>query len=607
MKIIKIHIDGFGRLHGFDIEPDGKLTVFFGHNEAGKTTLHLFIRSMFYGASTKKRLGLKSVYERMRPWKNPEEYGGSMEIEFDNARYLIERNFNKAPDDLSVSRITEQGPVPCEEPQQLMDRFLNGLSETAYVNTVSSGQLGAATQRDLAAELRKYASNVSGTMNPDLDADRAIELLQNKKSALEAQIDEEAAKEHNVVLGEIRRIEQELSLPENENQIPQYKDAVSRIRLESDQLYERALGNQEELTETEEKLRERGFSGMEEVSEASESVENAYADYMGLQAKAEGKLPLILAVLFLVGAAGSAAAPWVLQKQDMLLVFVLAAVILLLAAIACLRTHSGRKKAANAARLGAQERLSDYIEFDGADEDRVNLFRVFIEESRQLAAKVAELKDRQQQYAADRERINREYAVCLNDLETQQQTREKVEETLSRLSQLQLRAASLDKKVRDNNKLREEIESVELAEETLTDLASQIRSAAGTYINSAASGMLSEFTDGAYNSINAGVNYDISLNSGDGMISVNDLSAGTADQAYLAIRLATIRFIAGEDDPLPLILDDSFNLYDEQRLTSSLKFLSECYRGQLLIFTCQKREESTLEALGVPYSKAVLT
>ena len=87
MKIIKIHIDGFGRLHGFDIEPDGKLTVFFGHNEAGKTTLHLFIRSMFYGASTKKRLGLKSVYERMRPWKNPEKYGGNMEIEFDNALY----------------------------------------------------------------------------------------------------------------------------------------------------------------------------------------------------------------------------------------------------------------------------------------------------------------------------------------------------------------------------------------------------------------------------------------------------------------------------------------------------------------------------------------
>ncbi len=607
MKILKIQIDGFGKLHQFEVEPDGNVTVFFGHNEAGKTTLHLFIRSMFYGASTKRRLGLKSVYERMRPWNDPEVYRGSMEIEFEGDRYLIERDFSKAPDDLTVSRLTEDGPAVCEEPEKLMERFLNGMSETAYVNTVSAGQLGAAVQRDLSTELRKYASNVSGTMNPDLDADRAVELLQKEKSRLEEGLDQEAARERNRVLGEIRKIEEELGLPEFENNIPEYKETVSRIRLESDRLYEEALHNQEELERAEEKLRKLGFSGSEEVRTASESVEASYADYQALQAKAKGNLAFFLGVLLLITAACAAGAPWFLHRQDLMIVGILVGAAFLVLALICFYLSSGRKKDAALSRASVSGKLSAYIGLADPDEEGIDMFRALIKEVGGLSEQVDELRTKQRAYTEDRERINREYAASLIDLENRQQCREEAEKKLTRLDRLRFEAAALDKKVKANSRIREEIESVELAEETITGLASEIRRAAGTYINSAASGILSEFTDQAYDSINAGVNYEISLNSANGMIPVQDLSAGTADQAYLAIRLATVRFIAGEDDPLPLILDDSFNLYDEERLSSSLKFLAECYRGQMLIFTCQKREKNTLDGLGIPYTEVVLT
>ena len=163
------------------------------------------------------------------------------------------------------------------------------------------------------------------------------------------------------------------------------------------------------------------------------------------------------------------------------------------------------------------------------------------------------------------------------------------------------RAAALRKTVRINNSLRENTEAIEMAEETIGELAASIKNAAGTYINKEASSMVSALTGNVYDSISAGMDYDIKLNSPDGMISVSDMSAGTADQVYLAVRLATVRFMAGEDDPLPLILDDSFNLYDDERLTQALSFLAENYRGQILIFTCQNREEEALTAEGIAF------
>ena len=107
--------------------------------------------------------------------------------------------------------------------------------------------------------------------------------------------------------------------------------------------------------------------------------------------------------------------------------------------------------------------------------------------------------------------------------------------------------------------------------------------------------MVEGLTGGAYTSVNAGRQYDISLNSHDGMISVKDVSAGTADQVYLAMRLATIRFIVGEDDAIPLVLDDSFALYDDERLRKSMRFIADNYRGQVVIFSCQNREAEALK------------
>ena len=67
------------RFRDFTLELSDGINVITGPNEAGKSTIHLFIRSMLYGADKKRRGAQRPVYERMRPWHTPDIYGGRIE------------------------------------------------------------------------------------------------------------------------------------------------------------------------------------------------------------------------------------------------------------------------------------------------------------------------------------------------------------------------------------------------------------------------------------------------------------------------------------------------------------------------------------------------
>ena len=56
MKINDIQIDGFGVWSGLELKDlSGKLTVIYGPNEAGKTTLMEFVRTQLFGLNESRR------------------------------------------------------------------------------------------------------------------------------------------------------------------------------------------------------------------------------------------------------------------------------------------------------------------------------------------------------------------------------------------------------------------------------------------------------------------------------------------------------------------------------------------------------------------------
>ncbi len=84
-------------------------------------------------------------------------------------------------------------------------------------------------------------------------------------------------------------------------------------------------------------------------------------------------------------------------------------------------------------------------------------------------------------------------------------------------------------------------------------------------------------------------------------IEAGKLSTGTIDQLYLSLRLSMIDELSKES--LPIILDETFAYFDNNRLENVIKYLNdELNNHQAIIFTCSNREKDILEKLNIKYN-----
>ena len=141
-----------------------------------------------------------------------------------------------------------------------------------------------------------------------------------------------------------------------------------------------------------------------------------------------------------------------------------------------------------------------------------------------------------------------------------------------------------------------ELESLALALTTLESLSSSMRKRIGCRLQNRMEEILGEMTEGKYNRIFLDDQMKIHLLAWDRQVSLYQLSRGTVEQVYFALRMAVSEVLC--EEPLPILLDDVFAMYDEKRLEQTLSWL-ERRGGQILIFTCHRREIELLEKLGI--------
>jgi uncharacterized protein YhaN len=82
-------------------------------------------------------------------------------------------------------------------------------------------------------------------------------------------------------------------------------------------------------------------------------------------------------------------------------------------------------------------------------------------------------------------------------------------------------------------------------------------------------------------------------------VSVAGLSAGTRDQLYLALRLATLeRYLDQTEEPMPFIVDDILINFDDKRSAATLHVLVELSKKtQVILFTHHSRVRELAESL----------
>ena len=128
--------------------------------------------------------------------------------------------------------------------------------------------------------------------------------------------------------------------------------------------------------------------------------------------------------------------------------------------------------------------------------------------------------------------------------------------------------------------------AVELASEALRRADETLRARFSPQITAEAGHILAELTENKYPRVLLEPDMHLSVREADGQVMrpAAAMSCGTADQMYLALRLAMCRRLLPPD--APMVLDDALVNFDPARTRAALRVLREEPR-QILLFTCR--------------------
>ena len=144
--------------------------------------------------------------------------------------------------------------------------------------------------------------------------------------------------------------------------------------------------------------------------------------------------------------------------------------------------------------------------------------------------------------------------------------------------------------------------SMNLAKEVLNNTYEKMKNSVTPKFTQNLSHNISSITEGKYNKVmfNEEEGLIVELESGD-YIPVNRFSIGTIDQLYLSLRLSMIDELSEES--VPILLDEVFAFYDDERLKNILEYLNVKFKNrQIIIFTCTNREKNILENKNIDYN-----
>lgn len=219
MEFRELKITDFGKFHQKNISLKEGINLIYGENEAGKSTLHGFLRGMLFGIDKLRgRASKEDIYTRFQPWENPSLYRGSLDFSVEEKNYRIIRNFdknNKSTSFLDLDTGRELEPIYIQE-------LLGGLTESGYVNTISIEQQKIRTGAELAGEVRNYITNLSLTKNNEVDVNKALTFLHNKKRELEGKRPLQELKDVK------RKIEQALAMEQKADSLMNQLNTITK-------------------------------------------------------------------------------------------------------------------------------------------------------------------------------------------------------------------------------------------------------------------------------------------------------------------------------------------------------------------------------------------
>ena len=193
------------------------------------------------------------------------------------------------------------------------------------------------------------------------------------------------------------------------------------------------------------------------------------------------------------------------------------------------------------------------------------------------------------------ERINN---LNLN-LHTKETEKQVMNEKLDNLAKIDEELSTALEEKEELNSLNN---SFNIAKECMEIAYEKIRNSLSPEFTNELCYLIDSISNGKYKNIKFSDTEGLTIEIDDGRyISAENLSIGTIDQMYLSLRLSSLKAISKEN--MPIILDEAFVYFDDERLKNIINFMNKNYRDkQIIIFTCSDREKSILDNLKLQYN-----
>ena len=573
MKINNLKINSFGKLENRDLEFI-KFNLIYGDNEAGKSTLLNYIMHMFYGMNKSKSLKSNSEYDRFCPW-NSNDFSGQINYDLDDgSNYRVYRDFDKKETFIYDKNNTEISNLFSVD-KKLGNQFLldqikldRDLLEKTFVINQNSLKV-VKNDRD---ELIQKISNLIESGSEDI----SYEKLQKKLGNLQLEnvgSDRSSDRPYNIAKEKFEKNSAEINYLKNVN------DDKYVINKKISDVDEKIEINSEKIESV--NIAKNKFKEFNLINEKIKLKEEYYIDESDdeINHKNNKMIFVILGIIFLVLFIFN-----FLKIKNNLINFILSG-LFLLNIFSYFVINSFKRKNIKKITLNNKQKIYDEIKeekiilknnIEKFKNELINQYGNYVEKyfNNDIDVIYNELINEKNSLILERKKLELEYSNILPKLERYVNLVEEQELLKDELINLAKKNAGYS-----------------IAKKLLEEAYLEIKNSVTPKFFDNLSDVVKTITNGKY--VKVYVNDEIEVEDYLGKIySIDKLSFGTIEEIYFSLRVSIALMIS--EEKFPIILDESFVYFDDNRLRSILNYLYSL-DNQIIILSSNKREKNLLD------------
>lgn len=641
MKINQLKINSYGKIKDKEINLKNGINLIQGKNESGKSTLFHFIVNIFYGASKNKKGKEYSDFEKYKPW-NDEEFSGKILYELDNGEnYEVFRDFKK-----------KNPKIFNEKKEEISKEFnidKNRGNEFFYEQTKMDEQLFLSTlvvnQQDVKLEkseqniLVQKIANLVGTGEDNVSYKIAIDRI-NRRQLNEIGTDRSREKPINKLQSEIEELEKEKSelekyedlkyeIEENKNDLQMQ---IEKIENENNYLKELKLLIENEKIENEkikiqENIKNENLEKINqlknEINKIKNNNKNILENNSEKNKKIKNKINKKIIYLFILLLIINILQFIFIKNNYFKYIFLLTLPTFLIFSIIFLKNKKNKLKIKEKNKKIEEEKINLEI-------NNLNNQIILLEKNNtELENEINKIKNNfNLKIDLEKEKIKNKYfskieKYKLEEKNTLEIINFKIENLQNEINhkKIELHTLDLDKqnmepKLNNLSKIEEKLvnhkeemstlkklnQSMNLAKEVLEQAYEKMKTSVTPKFTQNLSETISHITNGKYTNVVFHNEEGLIVEMENGNYEpVAKLSVGAIDQLYLSLRLSMVEELS--EEKMPIILDEAFAYYDEQRLENIFDYIKERFKYyQIIIFTCTDREKNIMNKLNIDYN-----